>query len=159
MKKNLLLSSLLLIYLSLPINSAPMQGGVEKEFVLGGNSIVDSETNLPVPNAKISLPLEGFATQSDAQGRFDLNATVKGPTVLSIEKEGYRPFSITIDKFDSSKPLVIAIDKSTLKDITLDTQMFHLGDNSFSNNSANAREFQVKTIGPYYTNNRFHNRA
>ena len=151
MKKYLLLSFFLLICLSLPINSAPMQGGVEKEFVLGGNSIVDSETNLPVPNAKISLPLEGFATQSDAQGRFDLNATVKGPTVLSIEKEGYRPFSITIDKFDSSKPLVIAIDKSTLKDITLDTQMFHLGDNSFSNNSANAREFQVKTIGPYYT--------
>ena len=128
-------------------------GGVEKEIVLGGNSVVDSETNMPIQGAKISLPLDGYATTSDRQGHFNLNANISGPTVLSIEKEGYKPFSLTIEKLDSTKPLVLAIEKSSLKDITLDSQMFHLGDNSFSQNSANAGEFQIMSIGPFYTKN------
>lgn len=128
-----------------------VQGGVEKEIVIGGNSVIDSATNLPVSGAKVSLPLDGFATKTDENGRFNLNAKLNGTTVLSVEKDGYKPFSLTIDKFDMKKPLVLAIEKSSLNDITLDTQMFHLGDNSFSENSANAGEFQVMSIGPYYT--------
>lgn len=149
--RNLIVIFLLFINFNLISFAGTVQGGVEKEIVIGGNSVVDSATNLPVSGAKVSLPLDGYSARTDEQGRFNLNTKVSGPTVLSIEKEGYKPFSLTIDKFDSTKPLVLAIEKSNVNDITLDTQMFHLGDNSFSENSANAGEFQVMSIGPYYT--------
>lgn len=45
----------------------------------------------------------------------------------------------------------MSIEKSTPKDITIETSMFHLGDNNYSDNSANASEFQVRPIGPYYS--------
>lgn len=54
-------------------------------------------------------------------------------------------------KNSTSKPIILGIERSTPKDIAIDTNMFHLGDNSFSDLSANAREFQVKSIGPYYS--------
>ncbi|MBR1754517.1 carboxypeptidase regulatory-like domain-containing protein [bacterium] len=152
--KKIFLTFVLILGLIIPTQAANFfQGGVEKEIILGGNSVVDAQTNLPIQGAKITLPLDGYSTKSDAQGHFNLNANISAPTVLSIEKEGYKPFSLTINKLDTSKPLVLAIEKSTLKDLTLDTQMFHLGDNSFSPNSANAREFQVESIGPFYTKN------
>ena len=37
--------------------------------------------------------------------------------------------------------------------ITIDKDMFHLGDNNYSDTSANAGEFRVKCVGPYYTKN------
>lgn len=128
-----------------------VQGGVEKEIVVGKNKVVDSSSNAPISGAKISLPQENFQTFSDANGNFTLDADINGQTVLSVEKAGYRPFSMTIDKRTASKAIVMSIQKSTAKDITIDTNMFHLGDNNFSDNSANAKEFQVKTIGPFYS--------
>lgn len=153
MKKILLTTFLMLNFYNMAFGANMFQGGVEKEIVIGGNSVVDAQTNLPIKGAKISLPLDKYYTKTDEQGHFELNAKISGPTVLSIEKEGYKPFSLTIEKLDSKTPLVLAIEKSTLKDIILDSQMFHLGDNSFSPNSANAGEFQIKSIGPYYTKN------
>lgn len=150
--KNLFILTILFFGLINPTHASNFfQGGVEKEIVLGGNSVIDAETNMPIQGAKISLPLDGYATTTDDQGHFNLNANVSAPTVLSIEKEGYKPFSLTIEKLDSKKPLVLAIEKASLKDLTLDAQIFHLGDNSFSPNSANAHEFQILSIGPFYT--------
>ena len=149
--KKFFLTFLLFFCLDISALAGTVQGGVEKEIVIGGNSVVDATTNLPVAGAKILMPLDGYATQTDAQGHFSLNANISGPTILSIEKDGYKPFSLTINKLDSGTPLVLAIEKSTVKDITLDTQMFHLGDNSYSPNSANAHEFQVLSIGPFYS--------
>jgi len=58
---------------------------------------------------------------------------------------------VTIDQKMANTAIVLGIEKSTPKDITIDTNMFHLGDNNFSDVSANAREFRVKSIGPYYS--------
>ena len=149
--KKIFLILIMFFNFNLLVFAGTVQGGVEKEIVLGGNSVIDSATNLPVSGAKVTLPLDGYTTKTDAQGHFNLNANVSAPTVLSIEKDGYKPFSLTINKLDPRTPLILGIEKSTLKDITLDTQMFHLGDNSFSPNSANAHDFQVKSIGPYYS--------
>lgn len=127
------------------------QGGVAKDGILGRNKIVDSATNAPVSGAKVFLPQENYQTITDSNGNFSIDADINGQSVMSIQKSGYKPFSMTLDKNSASHPIILGIEKATPKDITIDTNMFHLGDNSFSDLSANAREFQVKSIGPYYS--------
>lgn len=144
--------TLMVIFMTLPPAFCEiMQGGVEREIVVGKNRVVDSKTKAPISGAKISLPQFSYQTFTDENGNFALGADIDGQTVLSVEKAGYKPFSITIDQKTTSRSIVMGIEKSTPKDITIDTSMFHLGDNSYSDNSANAREFQIKTIGPYYS--------
>ena len=142
---------LIILFIAQPAFCGIVQGGVEKEMVMRSNRVVDSQTNAPIGGAKVSLPQENFKTYTDSSGVFALDANISGQTVMSVEKPGYRPFSITIDEKAASKPIVLGIEKSTPKDITIETNMFHLGDNSYSDLSANAREFQVKSIGPFYS--------
>ena len=134
-----------------PAYCGVVQGGVEKQLMVHSNRVVDSDTNAPISVAKISLPQENYKTYTDSRGGFALDANIGGQTVLSVEKAGYKPYSMTIDQNSASRPIIMGIEKSTPKDITIDTNMFHLGDNSYSDLSANAREFQVQTIGPYYS--------
>lgn len=146
----------LIIFIFIFINTLPgvcgiVQGGVEKERVIGKNRIIDSKTNAPISGAAVSLPQENFKTYTDSNGNFSLGANVNGQTVMSVEKNGYKPFSVTINEKSAAKPIILGIEKSTPKDITIDTNMFHLGDNSYSDLSANARQFQVQSIGPYYS--------
>lgn len=128
-----------------------IQGEVSHQGLDDANKIIDSDTNSPVSRAKVSMPQRNYKTYTDDQGRFQLGTKVDGETVMSVEKEGYKPFSVTIDQKSASRAIVLGIEKSTPKDITIDTDMFHLGDNNFSDNSANARQFQVKSIGPFYS--------
>jgi hypothetical protein len=127
------------------------QGGVQKDGIIGTNKIIDSKTNAPVSGAKITLPQKSYQTYTDSEGKFNLDTKVDNQTLMSVEKQGYKPFSLTINGKDSSKPIVIGIEKSTPKDIIIDTNMFHLGDNSYSDLSANAKEFQIQSIGPFYS--------
>lgn len=140
-----------LFFFTLPSFGEIVQGGVEKEMVVGANKVVDASTNAPISGARITLPQENFQTFTDSNGNFALNADINGQTVMSVEKNGYKPYSVTINENTVSKPVVLGIEKSTPHDIVLDTEMFHLGDNSFSDQSANAGEFQVQAIGPYYS--------
>ena len=128
-------------------------GGVTKDGVTDTNKIIDSKTRAPISQAKITLPQNNYKTYSDREGRFDLDADIKGDTILSVEKAGYKPYSLTVNQALAAKPMVLGIEKSTPKDITLETDMFHLGDNNFSDLSANSKEFKVKAIGPYYSKN------
>ena len=134
-----------------PVFCGIVQGGVEKEGITGSNKVVDSATKSPISGAKVSLPQENYQTYTDSNGSFALGGNINGQTVVAVEKAGYKPFSVTIDEKSASKPIIMGIEKSTPKDITVDTNMFHLGDNSYSDLSANAREFQVQTIGPFYS--------
>lgn len=128
-----------------------IQGEVTRQGYGKTNQVIDSGSNSPVDGAKVSIPQKNYKTYTDEYGRFQLDTKVDGQTVMSVEKPGYKPFSVTIDEKSSSKPIVLGIEKSTPQDITIDTDMFHLGDNNFSDNSANAKEFRVKSIGPYYS--------
>lgn len=149
--RNFFITLILISALSLPALSEVMQGGVQKEGITGRNRVVDSLTNAPIKGAKVSLPLENYSTYTDSKGKFALDANFDGQTVLSVEKPGYKPFSITLDKEAASKPIIMGIEKSTPQDIAVETSMFHLGDNNYSDLSANARQFQVKSVGPYYS--------
>jgi len=127
------------------------QGGVAKQGLLGKNRIYDSQTNAPIKGAKVVLPQENYKTYTDSDGNFSLDTNVNGQTVMSVEKPGYKPYSMTLDKNSASKAIILGIEKSTPHDITVDTNMFHLGDNSYSELSANAGEFHVQSIGPFYS--------
>ena len=142
---------IIMLAFNLPGFCGIVQGGVQKELVVGSNQVVDSATNAPISGAKVSLPQDNYKTYTDSNGKFSLNADIKGQTLMSVEKQGYKPFSMTINEKMVARPIVMGIEKSTAKDMTLETDMFHLGDNSFSDLSANAREFQVQAVGPYYS--------
>lgn len=126
-----------------------LTGGVST--VGTGNKVVDAKTNAPIANAQVSLPKEGFKTKTDQNGNFLLDAHFIGDTIMSVKKDGYRPFSLTINEQIASKPMVLGIQKSNATDVVIESEMLHLGDNNFSSDSANAGEFKVKAIGPFFT--------
>lgn len=131
----------------------PFQGGVEKEIVVGKSKVIDSKTGEAIVGAKVSMPLENEVTYSNNDGIFNLNANLNGQTVLLVEKEGYKPYSVTVDKNDLASPIILSLEKATVKDIVLDSDLFHLGDDNFSTQSANASQFQIASMGSFYTKN------
>ena len=151
MKKFLTITFLLLI-LSLPANSASFfQGGVSEEGHSYSSRIIDKSTGLGVGGAKITLPKQRYQTQTDNNGFFELNTHIDGSTIMSVQKQDYKPYSVTITDQALSSPLIIGIEKSNSEGMVLDSNMYHLGDNNFSDLSANAGEFRMESIGPFYT--------
>lgn len=150
MRKKIFVLILLILLNVLKVNSAVMEGGVSKTGMGNSSRIVDNATNLPVAGAKVSLPKQNYSTVSDSNGAFKLNANIRGTTIMSVEKEGYRPFSLTIDENTASKPIIVGIEKSNVQDVIISSEMFHLGDDNFSANSANSGEFKGKSIGPFF---------
>ncbi|MBD5402086.1 carboxypeptidase-like regulatory domain-containing protein [bacterium] len=136
-----------------PAFGTTFTGGVSKVGQQESNQIIDSSTGQGVEFAKITMPQKNYRTYSDGNGNFELpRVQISQPTILNVEKEGYRPFSLTINNGDSlNNPLKIELAKSEAADISLDSEILHLGDNSFSKNSANAADFKLKSIGPYYS--------
>jgi len=126
------------------------EGGIEKREIMNFNQIIDAQTGQGIPKAKVSVPALKFVTVTDDDGRFNLNAKLNSPAILSVQKDGYKPFSLTITE-TGKQPLIIGIEKSSLKDIVVETSMIHLGDDSFSTNSANADDFTTKSAGANYT--------
>lgn len=134
-------------------NAEVFTGGVEKTGLGSGSLILDADTNQPVADVKITIPQKNFTTYTDENGRFSLSAKTDSAMIMSIEKEGYRPYSITIDKTVANKPLVVAIEKSAPSDIIINSGWQHLGDDSYSSNSANCADFHEKSKGAYYSQN------
>lgn len=147
--RQIIIIMLMCVFAFIPANATVMEGGISKTGE--ANMIVDSDTNLPVAGARVSLPKQNYSTVTDVNGYFSLNANVKDSSILSVEKEGYRPFSLTVDQKIAARPIVLGIEKSNAKDIVLSSEMFHLGDDNFSEASANSTEFKAKSIGPFYS--------
>lgn len=141
---------LVLILYSLPVFSQTITGEVKKESITDTNRIYDAFDNSPVQGATVKIPSKHFATQTDKNGAFSLGTTINAPTIMSVEKSGYKPFSMTLNS-DQSNPISVGIEKTTPQDIILETEMIHLGDNSFSENSANASDFSISADGAFYS--------
>jgi len=153
MKKQLILT-FLVIFISLPLCSAStFEGGVSAEGTRNRYSsrIVDKATGNGIDGATITLPKERYSTKTDSQGFFELNTHIDGTSIMSVKKDNYKPYSVTINEQSLSAPLVLGIEKSDAYGLVLDSQMYHLGDNNYSDLSANAGEFRMETIGPFYT--------
>lgn len=142
----------LLFGLNLGVFAKSLNGVVQKDGYLEdeSNRILDNKTGNPISGATVSVPSKGFATYTDSQGRFDLNADCSD-SIMSVQKQGYKPFSLTVTDEHLGTPLVIGISKQGLNEIVIDSDIYHLGDDSYSKHSANAGEFQIHSVGPAFT--------
>lgn len=131
--------------------SAPFFAKVEQNETAKFNQVIDSKTQKPIDNARVSLPQKKYSTRTDKQGKFYLDAQIDGATIMNVEKDGYKPFSVTIDDYTLSKPLVLGIEKSSANELILEDNLCHIGDNSFSETSANAFDFRLKSVGPSFS--------
>ena len=86
-------------------------GGVSKVGQNESNQVIDAKTKQGIEFAKITIPQKNFRTYTDANGNFELEKIqITQPTLLNVEKEGYRPFSLTINNNESlSNPMKIEI--------------------------------------------------
>lgn len=133
-----------------PAFALVMQGGVSQSEMIKKNRVIDKYTKQPIPNAKIIIPSKNYSTYTNNQGEFSLNIQITTPTILSVEKENYKPFSVTITRDKYYNPFVLSIEQSGKFDIKIDSQLCHLGDNNFSTHSANAGQFRGLAVGPVY---------
>ncbi len=139
-----------LILIGLPSFSKVITGEISKDLKTGVNQVVDAENNVPIEGVIIKIPSKNYQTKTRKDGTFKLGTKFNSPTIMSLEKSGYKPYSMTIND-GVVKPIQIAIEKTTPHDIVVDTQMIHIGDNSFSPRSANANEFSIISSGPFYS--------
>ena len=104
-----------------------ISGNVREDNFLNKKSIIiDSETEKAIEGAKVYLPNYGFKTSTDKKGRFELNANIQDKAILQVEKEGYRPFSLTINDTIAAKPMVLGIQKSNISDVVIASDVFQL---------------------------------
>lgn len=128
-----------------------LQGGVDEVTVKKTFcTVIDKQTRKPVPNAKIIIPSKNFTVYSDVNGHFEIKPQITNQTILSIEKNNYKTFSVTLSKGANNYPLVAELEVITPFDILLETTLCHLGDNNFSYASANAGQFKGRAVGPVY---------
>ncbi|MCQ2738967.1 MAG: carboxypeptidase-like regulatory domain-containing protein [bacterium] len=130
--------------------TSTFEGGVSAEGAGNSCRIIDKATGNGVGSAKISIPKQNYYTQTDSDGYFELDTQIDGTTIMSIKKDNYKPYSVTVTDQTFSSPVVIGIEKSNSQGIVLDSDMYHLGDNNYSDLSANASEFSMKASGPFY---------
>ena len=144
-------SFLLLIALILPSYAETIQGGVSERELIRQNRVIDKATGNGISGATVSIPKQNYSTKTNKEGYFELDTQINDTSILSIKKDKYKPFSMIINENTFDKPLELSIEKSNAHDLSIDSDMYHLGDGSFSNNSANAGEFNSTAIGPFYT--------
>lgn len=143
-------SVFLYLIFSLTSHAAIMQNEISKNTDWKYNQIIDKTTQKPIAGAKIRMPQSNYTTYTDNNGKFSIPTQVNPNTILSVEKQNYRPFSITITDKTNSAPLNLSIEKSNKSDIIIDTNIYHIGDNNFSMASANAYQFRSQSVGSTY---------
>lgn len=131
--------------------AATFEGGVWEEGIGTSNRIIDKNTGYGVAGATVSLPKQQYTTTTDSNGFFELDTKIDGTSILSVQKKDYKPYSVTITDSTLNKPIIINIEKTRSNEFVLDSNMYHLGDNNFSSDSANATQFRMASIGPFYT--------
>jgi hypothetical protein len=143
---------ILILFLTLPSQAvSTFEGGVSAQGHGNSSRIIDKNTGEGIAGAQITLPKQNYSTKTDSDGYFELDTYVDGTSIMSVQKNNYKPYSMTVSSKNLSAPLVIGIEKSNADGMVIDSNMYHLGDNNFSELSANAGEFRMATIGPFYT--------
>lgn len=146
------MKQILILFLFLNLNIAThgaITGKIDHNAMNYQNKIIDAKTKKPLSNAKITIPEAHYTTFSDYQGAFQLNADISDKTVLFVEKEGYKTFSLTVDNNVIKGPLKLGIEQVNPFDFQITDGIIHLGDNMFSPNSANSNDFRLSANGHY----------
>ena len=114
--KRTIFTLLLAIFMTNTAYGEIFTGGVSKVGEQESNRVIDADTKQGVDFAKVTIPQKKYHTYTDANGNFNLPAIkIDSPTILNVEKEGYRPFSVTINSGQSlsSEPMKITIARSS----------------------------------------------
>jgi len=149
--KRLILSVFIIIVGCVSANAVTMQGGIYQNDVQKNYcTVVDKATGKPVPNARIVIPDKNYVTVTDENGHFEIKTAINKQTIMAVDKQNYKPFSLTLNHGDNIRPLRIEIEKSGVFDLKLENQLCHLGDNNYSVLSANAGQFNSTSVGPVY---------
>lgn len=146
------LTILLLMLISGNAFASVITGEIRKENQLNENIIYDNSTNLPIEGVVIKIPAKNYITKTDKNGSFKLKTKLDSPAIMALEKNGYKPYSMTLSDNGAANPIQIGIEKTTPNDIIIDTKMIHIGDDSYSERSANASEFSLLSAGSFYSN-------
>ncbi len=149
MKK--ILTVFLLLALSLPSFANIFEGKISEQGKNNLSRIIDKSTGEGISGAQITLPKERYSTKTDKEGYFELDTSIDGTSIMSVQKNKYKPFSMTVNQNSLNKPIVVGIEKSDSTNLSIDSNMYHLGDGSFSDLSANAGEIGTESLGPFYT--------
>lgn len=148
MKKFLVL---IFMFIILPCQAKVITGEVSKELRNDVNQVYDSQTNVPLEGVLIKIPSKNYETRTKQDGTFKLQTKINAPTIMSLEKNGYKPYSMTINSEQIKTPISIGIEKTNPMNIVVETDMVHIGDDSFSSRSANADDFSLNSSGSFYT--------
>jgi hypothetical protein len=129
-----------------------LSGAVREQNTVGETGIIiDNRTGEPIGGAAVSIPAEGIRTTTDDAGKFSLKIPEKAPLILSVNADGYKPFSATLDmneaRMTARESMKILIEKLNANALVLDSELHHLGDNSYSKRSANAGDFVADADG------------
>ena len=130
-----------------------ISGKINHDDINYKNKIVDYKKGVAIDGAKITIPDLNYTTYSASEGTFKLNIDINHKTVLFVEKDGYKTFSLTIDNSVLKSPLKLGIEESSPFDLQVTQGVIHLGDNLFSENSANSAEFHDFANGSYMRRN------
>ncbi len=141
---------IIFLILGLPSFAKTITGEIKKELRKDVNQVYDSNSNTPIEGVVVKIPSKNYVTKTKEDGTFKLETKINSPTIMSLEKSGYKPFSMTINS-QPKNPISIGIEKTTPKDIIVETNMIHIGDDSFSERSANAYDFSANSKGSFYT--------
>ena len=150
--KTIILSIFVYFLFFVQISSAEViSGQINHDDINYKNKIIDSTTQKALSGAKITIPEINYTTYSDNNGFFKLNVNVNDKTVLFVEKDGYKVFSLTVDNNVLKGPLKLGIEQVNPFDMQITDNIVHLGDNMFSQNSANSSEFRLSASGYYFS--------
>ncbi|MEO0355255.1 MAG: dockerin type I domain-containing protein [Cyanobacteria bacterium P01_A01_bin.3] len=108
--------------------------------------VIDRATGEPLANVAVDIPGAGVAVRTDSQGRFTLPENVPSDEILTAKLEDYTPFSQTTS--GDGEPLRVELDR--LNENTthvLQTDVVHLGDDQYSEQSAGAQDFRLRAQG------------
>lgn len=147
--KKIFILALLFGFLNVNSSYCAIVGKINHDDINYKNKIIDKKTKRPLDKAKITVPEMNYTTYSDENGLFKLNVDLSKQTVLFIEKEGYKVFSLTVDNNVIKNPLRLGIEESSPFDLQISKDIIHLGDNLFSSNSANSNEFRTNANGHF----------
>ena len=133
--------------------SAPLNGQVAEEQYLKQKTgaVIDSITGKPISNATVSIPSQGISVQTDGMGRFSFGVTINGPTILSVQADGYKPFSLTVNQGSMKNPVTLEVSKQSGSEIVIDNALHHLGDDNYSKLSADAGNFKSRASGSLFS--------
>jgi hypothetical protein len=109
--------------------------------------ILDARTGKPIPDANVTLPDVGYSMRTNERGEYQIPRSLgKHATIMSVEKQGYVPFSMSIT--EQGPPFYTIKLHKQQEALVLDNQLRHLGDGSFSRDSSNAMQFRKPPDGP-----------